>query len=85
MASDCTSSIAYVNLYDALAYTDLNNESQPQLAKDWDMSEDGSVWTFHLREDAKFHDGSGVLASDVVFSANRLLTMGEGFAYMCGN
>lgn len=85
VGSDCASSIAYVNLYDALAYTDLNNESQPQLAEKWDMSEDGSVWTFHLRKDAKFHDGSGVLASDVVFSANRLLTMGEGFAYMFGD
>ena len=63
VGSDCASSIAYVNLYDALAYTDLNNESQPQLAEKWDMSEDGSVWTFHLRKDAKFHDGSGVLAS----------------------
>ena len=85
VGSDCASSIAYVNLYDALTYTDLNNESQPQLAEKWDMSEDGSVWTFHLRKDAKFHDGSGVLASDVVFSANRLLTMGEGFAYMFGD
>lgn len=82
---DATSCVAYVNLYDSLVYIDLENESRPQLATDWDASADGLTWTFHLREDARFHDGTDVLASDVVFSMKRLLTMGEGFAYLFSN
>lgn len=31
---------------------------QPLLAKKWDISEDGQTYTFHLRDDVKFHDGT---------------------------
>ncbi len=40
----------------------------PGLAESWDVSEDGTVWTFNLREDVLFHDGSGLDANDVVVS-----------------
>ena len=39
----------------------------PGLAESWDVSEDGTEWTFHLR-DAVFHDGSALDANDVVVS-----------------
>ena len=42
---DATSCVAYVNLYDSLVYIDLENESRPQLATDWDASADGLTWT----------------------------------------
>jgi microcin C transport system substrate-binding protein len=44
------------------------------VAKTVDVSEDGSVYTFHLRPEARFHDGSPLTAEDVVFS---LLTLKE--------
>jgi len=79
---DCTSSIAYANLYDSLVYPDMDNEPTASLADSWETSEDGLTWTFKIKEGVKFHDGSELLASDVVYSLDRLLTLGEGFAYM---
>ncbi|MEF2070694.1 oligopeptide/dipeptide ABC transporter ATP-binding protein [Consotaella aegiceratis] len=43
----------------------------PALAKSWDISEDGLTWTFHLRDDVKFHDGTPFDADAVVFSFKR--------------
>lgn len=79
---DCTSCVAFSNLYDSLVYPDMDNEPTPLLAESWETSDDGLTWTFHLNKGVKFHDGSEVQASDVVFSTNRLLTLGEGFAYL---
>ncbi|WP_161958836.1 ABC transporter substrate-binding protein [Ferruginivarius sediminum] len=44
----------------------------PDLAKSWDISEDKTTYTFHLREGLKFSDGSALTASDVEFSLERL-------------
>ncbi len=44
----------------------------PALAESWAISEDGTVYTFTLREGAVFSDGSPVQASDVAFSFNRM-------------
>jgi oligopeptide transport system substrate-binding protein len=43
----------------------------PELAESWDISTDGTVYTFHLRTDAKFHDGRLVVAQDVIYSWER--------------
>lgn len=40
----------------------------PSLAETWDVNADGTVWTFNLRKDVKFHDGSDFDANDVVMS-----------------
>jgi peptide/nickel transport system substrate-binding protein len=45
---------------------------EPALAKDYEVSEDGLTYTFNLREDATFHDGSDVTAQDVVYSFRRV-------------
>jgi peptide/nickel transport system substrate-binding protein len=47
------------------------NEIIPDLAESWEISDDGLVYTFHLR-DAKFSDGSPVTAQDAVFSLTRV-------------
>ena len=38
----------------------------PDLAENWDVSADGTVYTFHLRNNAKFQDGKAVTAQDVI-------------------
>lgn len=43
----------------------------PDLAERWDISPDGMVYTFKLRQNAKFHDGRPVTAQDVVYSWER--------------
>jgi peptide/nickel transport system substrate-binding protein len=80
--TDFASSMAVVNMYDSLVYPDLDNKIVPSVAESWNVSNDGLTYTFKLKQGVKFHDGSDLTASDVVFSANRLLAMGEGFAYL---
>ena len=41
------------------------------LAESWDVSPDGMVYTFHLRQNARFHDGRPVTAQDVIYSWDR--------------
>lgn len=43
----------------------------PDLAERWTVSPDGTVYTFYLRKNAKFHDGRAVTAQDVIYSWER--------------
>lgn len=45
---------------------DRNNDTHPDLALEWDISDDATVYTFSLRQDATWHDGEPVTANDVV-------------------
>lgn len=71
-----------VNMYDSLVYPDLDGTILKGAAEDYTISEDGLVYTFTLKENMKFHDGSVVTAQDVVFSYNRMATIGQGYAYL---
>ncbi|WP_076431734.1 ABC transporter substrate-binding protein [Haladaptatus litoreus] len=44
------------------------------LAKDWTVSDDGTKFTFNLREGVKFHDGSDFTAEDVEYTINRTIS-----------
>ncbi|MBI1389912.1 MAG: ABC transporter substrate-binding protein [bacterium] len=46
---------------------------EPALADRWETSDDGRVWTFHLREGVKFHDGTPLTSEAVVTSLMRLI------------
>jgi peptide/nickel transport system substrate-binding protein len=58
-------------LYDGLVRLDHDGNPQPALAVSWERPEP-TVWVFHLREDARFHDGSDVVADDVVHTFETL-------------
>ena len=47
----------------------------PMLAESWDVSADGQVWTYHIRDDVEFHKGFGKMTvEDVVFSFRQVAT-----------
>jgi peptide/nickel transport system substrate-binding protein len=60
-----------VNVFDPLVQMDSTGAVKPGLAVSW-QNVQGRVWTFKLRTDAKFHDGTPVDAEAVAFSINRL-------------
>jgi len=63
-----------VNLYDGLVrFADGTLEVEPALAESWEVSEDGTVYTFTLREDVTFHDGTPFNAEAVKFNFDRML------------
>src|SRR5690606_21011859 len=61
------------NVYDTLVVPDAEGEFQPSLATEWETSDDGLTWTFTLRDDVVFHDGSEFTSADVVYSYNRII------------
>ena len=61
------------NVFDTLVEPDENLRMRPALAESWDVSPDGRIWTFRLREGVVFHDGSPLTADDVVFSYRRII------------
>jgi len=60
--------------YSGLVAFDPQLNLTPDLAESWDVSPDGRVYTFHLRENAKFHDGKPVTAGDFIYSWERALS-----------
>jgi peptide/nickel transport system substrate-binding protein len=70
-------------LYEPLLWYDpLKDQKIPALATSWESSEDGTIWTFHLREGVTFHDGTPFNASAVKYSINRTITLGQGAAFI---
>jgi len=63
-----------MNIYDGLVrYKDGTLETEPSLATNWDISDDGTVYTFTLRDGVAFHDGSDFNAEAVKFNFDRML------------
>lgn len=59
---------SYIIFQSRLLKFDHDLTLQPDLAKEWSVSPDGLTYTFKLRDDVKFSDGSAFTAKDVVFS-----------------
>ncbi len=63
----------YDLVYESLVQIDENYLPQPYLAESWEESSGGKYWTFHLRRDVRFSDGTPLTAADVVASAQYIL------------
>ncbi len=59
-------------IFASLVTTDKQGKPVPDLAEKWDVSSDQLTYTFHLRKDAKFSDGSPLTADDVAFTLTLL-------------
>ena len=65
-----------LNIYDRLVECEVVDGVAtivPSLAESWDISDDGLVYTFHLRDDVTFHDGGKFTADDVVYTVERMM------------
>ncbi|GAE26742.1 dipeptide-binding ABC transporter [Halalkalibacter wakoensis JCM 9140] len=78
--SDYNSSRAAMELYDQLVeFKDESTDIVPGLAEKWDVSDDGLKYTFYLREDVTFHDGTPFNAEAVKFSIDRQIDSDHPF------
>ncbi len=59
-------------VYSGLMRSDEDGGFIPDLAKNYDVSENGLIYTFTIKEGATFHDGTQVTADDIVFTIERV-------------
>jgi oligopeptide transport system substrate-binding protein len=67
-------------LFEGLCAFDENGQAVPGVAERWEISEDGKTYTFLLRADAKWSDGTPMVAEDFVRSWRRTLTPSTGLS-----
>ena len=61
------------SIFSGLVAADFDLNPVPDLATSWEISNDGKIYTFHLAENAEFHDGVPVTSADVKFTFEELL------------
>jgi len=61
------------SIYNGLIHLDEESNPHPDLAQSWEISPDGLVYTFQLRENVKWHDGQPLTSADVKFSFENLV------------
>lgn len=73
-----------VNVFERLLDRDQDGSLVPGLATDHSVSDDGTAFTFNLREDVRFHNGEEMTAEDVAYSFERYVDpeLGNTFAYL---
>jgi peptide/nickel transport system substrate-binding protein len=83
-STEFSNSILWLPLvYETLLwYNPIKEEFIPGLAVNYTVSSDGLIWTFYLRRNAVFHDGTPVTAHAVKASIERTITLGQGAAYI---
>jgi peptide/nickel transport system substrate-binding protein len=80
LASDMYSFAVTQRIYETLVdISPVDGQPIPELADWWEIAPDGVTYTFHLREDARWHDGTDVTAQDVVFSFDAALDPATGY------
>lgn len=67
------------NIFSRLVQMNLNEDIMPDLATDWEFSEDGMTLTFHLQEEALWHDGEPVTSEDVKWTFDTIISE-KGYA-----
>ncbi|WP_386624783.1 ABC transporter substrate-binding protein [Sulfitobacter geojensis] len=71
-AAGAIDSVLYSNVFEGLTRFMSDGSVVPGLAESWDISDDGLTYTFKLRSDVTFHDGTTMDAEDAKFSLDRI-------------
>jgi oligopeptide transport system substrate-binding protein len=84
LTSTVDSGIIIMNCFDGLFRWNKENKLEPALAESYELSPDGTEYTFHLKPNLKFSDGSPLTAKDFVYSWNRAVdpNTGSDYSYM---
>jgi oligopeptide transport system substrate-binding protein len=83
LATDTTSAAILLNIMDPLIKLDENLDPVPYAAESWDISEDGTTYTYHLRDDLMWTNGDPVTAGDFEYGWKRTISpeLGADYAY----
>ena len=71
LTQDSTSASYIVEIFSGLVTLNQDLEVVPDIAESWELSDDGTTYTFHLHDDVRFHDGKPVTAQDFKYSLER--------------
>ncbi|MCY4653999.1 MAG: ABC transporter substrate-binding protein [Dehalococcoidia bacterium] len=71
LTTDTTSSGVVVEVFSGLVTMNTDLQLVPDIAESWEIDDTGTVYTFHLRKNAMFHDGKPITAHDVKWSLER--------------
>jgi oligopeptide transport system substrate-binding protein len=77
LSMDLNSNAAIDMVFTGLVQLDDQMVVRPQLASSWNLAPDGQTWTFHLRPNLKFSDGTSLTSADVAYSIDRALQPAE--------
>ncbi len=69
------------DLFEGLIGEDASGNLVPGVAEKWEISADGKTYTFHLRHNAKWSDGSPLTAHDFVYGWQRAVDPATGSHY----
>ena len=73
LSTDVPSAEVHGTIFSSLVSVNDRLEYEPELARSWEVSADGLVWTFHLRDDVYWHDGVPFTAADVLFTFETIM------------
>ncbi len=76
LSADSASSLIEGFVFDSLITVDDNLNFIPRMARKWEVSKDGRVWTFYLKKGIKWHDGVEFTAEDVRFTIESIMNPG---------
>jgi len=82
LATDGDSFEVIADCIDGLTQMDADGAAVPAIAESWDIENDGTLYTFHLRDDANWSNGTPVTANDFVFAWQRGVLGNEEYGYM---
>ncbi|MBV7434978.1 peptide ABC transporter substrate-binding protein [Cardiobacteriaceae bacterium TAE3-ERU3] len=81
LATDTASHTILRDTFEGLTSVNGAGEVIPGVAESWDISEDGTTYTFHLRDDARWSDGNPVTATDFVYAWQRAIDPATASSY----
>ncbi len=81
---DIASEVVFGPVYEKLVAFNGDSQVIPELAESWELSEENSVYTYHLRQGVLFHNGEEMKAADVVASMNRWIDAANNASALVG-